>query len=222
MPSHQEIPVLMTGNTSKTANLSTVSSTLIWRIAWQRTKNSLPDNSIENYSNNFQLLEHPLVLSREREENLVGSEKEPDTVPWLQRQTRRNDWSGVKRESRWMISSLVKSSSQTNAPSSLSHTKVCYQKQNEPAPLAKASTKNKCVGKYICKRGYFPCSRNTRRNKVHRNLGDVFDPFHKQLQQWQPLCSAGQWSQAHKQMGPAVFWRQGDQMLANPCIQPRP
>ena len=81
MPSHQEIPVLMTGNTSKTANLSTVSSTLIWRIAWQRTKNSLPDNSIENYSNNFQLLEHPLVLSREREENLVGSVKEQDTVP---------------------------------------------------------------------------------------------------------------------------------------------
>jgi len=40
-----------------------------------------------------------------------------------------------------MISSLVKSSSQTNAPSNLSHTKVCYQKQNEPAPLAKASTK---------------------------------------------------------------------------------
>jgi len=141
------------------ANLSTVSSTGIWTIAWQRTKKSLPDNSTENYSNNFQLLEHPLALSREREENLVGPEKEPDTVPWLQRQTRRNDWSGVKRESRRMISSLVKSSSQTNAPSNLSHTKVCYQKQNEPAPLAKASTKNKCVGRYICKRGYFSCSK---------------------------------------------------------------
>jgi len=43
----------------------------------------------------------------------------------------------------------------------------------------KASTENKCVGRYICKRSYFPCyvSRNTHCNKVYRNLGDLFDPF---------------------------------------------